>query len=296
MKTWLFLAAMLAVSPLGAQSPAPKPGSHAQAPAAGGKALGAADVEQVLKRMYGYDPSVKWQIFLVRKAPVPGMTEVLMNLNNEFQRMFITADGRYAISGDWMPFGPDPYAPSRKKLMAADGISRGPDKPAVVMVEFSDLQCPHCKEAQPVVEKLAADFPQMRIIFQHYPLPKHPWAAKAARYADCAGRMNNAAAWKFIAAVYENQGGIALATADDKFKELAQAAGFDAEKLSACAATPTAEAQVKKSMALGESLGILGTPSIFVNGRLLEPVADASDASYERVKKIVQYEIEHAGK
>jgi protein-disulfide isomerase len=230
---------------------------------------------------------------VVRKAPVPGMTEVLLNVNNEFQHLFITADGHYAFSGDLMPFGRDLYAIPRKKLMAADGVAHGPAKPAVVMVEFSDLQCPHCKQAQPFVEKLAADFPQMKIVFQQYPLASHPWAAKAANYADCAGRMNNDAAWKFIARIYENQGGIALATADEKLKELAKASGLDGEKLSACAATPATEARVKKSMELGNSLGVMGTPSIFVNGRLLEGVGVVP---YEQVKAIVQYEIAQAGK
>ncbi|HET7871559.1 MAG TPA: thioredoxin domain-containing protein [Terriglobales bacterium] len=292
MRSWLLLAALLASVTLSGQTPAAKAGK-AQAATASAKALGPAEVEQVLKRMYGYDPSVKWQIFLVRKAAVPGMTEVLLNVNTEFQRLFITPDGRYAISGDLMPFGADLYGPSRKKLLAADGVSRGPEKPSVVMVEFSDLQCPHCKEAQPVVERLAADFPQMKVVFQQYPLPSHAWAPKAARYADCAGRMNNSAAWKFIAAVYENQGGIAVATADDKLKEIARSSGFDAEQLAACAAAPAAEARVKKSIALGDSLGILGTPAVFVNGRMLDRV---SGVPYEQVKKIVQYEVEHAGK
>jgi len=296
MTSWPLLAVLFAVLPLSAQIPDAKPASHAQESATEAKTLAPADVEQVLQRIYGYDSSIQWKILRVRNAPIPGMTEVLMSMNNEFKRLFITADGRYGIIGDWMPFGPDPYGPAREKLRAADGISRGPERPAVVMVEFSDLQCPHCKMVQPVLERLAADFHQMKIVFQQYPMPKHLWAGTAARYADCAGRMNNAAALKFIVAVYENQDEILQATADEKLKGLAQTAGLDAEKLSACAATPAAEAQVKKSMALADSLGILGTPSIFVNGRLLEPVPDASDASYERVKKIVQYEIEHAGK
>jgi protein-disulfide isomerase len=133
----------------------------------------------------------------------------------------------------------------------------------------------------------------MKVVFQQYPLPSHAWAQHAARYADCAGRMNNAAAWKFIAAVYENQGGIALATVDDKLKEIARFSGLDAEQLAACAAAPAAEARVKKSIALGDSLGILGTPAVFVNGRMLDRV---SGVPYEQVKKIVQYEVEHAGK
>ncbi|HSK45778.1 MAG TPA: thioredoxin domain-containing protein, partial [Candidatus Binatia bacterium] len=141
----------------------------------------------------------------MRRSVVPGMSEVLLQLKGEFHHLFLTADGHFAIDGDMQPFGPDPYAGIRERLNAAKGVARGPDKPVVTMVEFSDLQCPHCKDAQPVLEKLAADFPGMRIIFQQYPLANsHPWAMKAAQYADCAGRQGNDAGWKFIAAVYEN--------------------------------------------------------------------------------------------
>jgi len=254
----------------------------------------AADVDAALKRIYGYDPSIQWKIFMVRRSAVPGMNEVLLQLKGEFHHLFLTADGHFAIDGDVQPFGPDPYAGIRERLSAANGLARGPAKPVVTMVEFSDLQCPHCKDAQPVLEKLAADFPDMRIIFQQYPLASsHPWAMKAAEYADCAGQQGNDAGWKFIAAVYENQNSIALAIADEKLKELATASGIDADKLSGCAAAPDTEIRVKKSMELGDSVGVMGTPAIFVNGRPLETVVGIP---YEQVKAIVQYEIEHAGK
>lgn len=253
-----------------------------------------AEIEQALKRVYGYDPSIQWKVFVVRRSAIPGMNEVLLQLKNEFHHLFLTADGHYAIDGEMQPFAVDPYAIMREKLKEADGVVRGPAKPAVMMVEFSDLQCPHCKEAQPVIEKLAADFPEMRIVFQNYPLAaRHPWAMKAAQYVDCAGRMDGGAAWKFIAAVYESQDGIAAVTADEKLKELATASGLDANKVSNCTAAPETEQRIKKSMALGDSLGIMGTPSIFVNGRMLENVAGTP---YEQVKAIVHYEIQNAGK
>ncbi|HYL93743.1 MAG TPA: DsbA family protein [Alphaproteobacteria bacterium] len=253
-----------------------------------------AEVDAVLKRVYGYDPSIQWKVFLVRQSPIPGMSEVLLKIKDDYHHLYLTADGHFAIDGEMQPFGPDPYAIIRERLNAAEGVAHGPARPVTTMVEFSDLQCPHCKEAQPVLEKLAADFPSMRIIFQQYPIPSlHPWAMKAAQYADCAGRMDSGAAWKFIADIYENQSGIALATADEKLKELATAAGLDAGKLSSCAANPTTEARVKKSLELGNSVGVMGTPTIFVNGRQLEGVVGIP---YEQVKAIVQYEIDHAGK
>lgn len=281
---------------------ATKKTSHATAakkPAAGTaksaepKLLTKAEVDAVFQRMYGYDPSIQWKVTLIRKSNVPGMTEVFVKLKEDFQHLYITADGRYAINGDMMPFGPDPFAEFRRKLQAANGIARGPANPAVVMVEFGDLQCPNCKDAQPAMEKLAADFPQMKIIFQQYPLPAHPWAMKAALFVDCAGRADASAAWKYIAAIYENQGGIALATADEKLKELATASGLDAAKISSCAASPATQARVKESIALGDSIGLPGTPAIYVNGRLLDGVVGIP---YEQVKAVVQYEIDHAGK
>jgi len=292
MKSFVLVMALIlpVVAPAGQRATA----SKKNAPAPASQPPTAAEVDAVLKRVYGYDPSIQWKIFLVRRSAVPGMNEVLLQLKGEFHHLFLTGDGHFAIDGDMLPFGPDPYAGMRERLSTANGVARGPDKPVITMVEFSDLQCPHCRDAQPVLEKLAADFPGIRIIFQQYPLASsHPWAMKAAEYADCAGRENNDAGWKFIAAVYENQNSIALAIADDKLKELAKASGLDAEKLSACATAPDTEIRVKKSLELGDSVGVMGTPAIFVNGRPLETVVGVP---YEQVKAIVQYEIEHAGK
>ncbi len=133
----------------------------------------------------------------------------------------MSTEAQSAIVGNLLPFGPNPFEANREKLKAADGPSRGAQKPVIDVVEFSDLECPFCKGAQPLVEKLMTDFPQLRFTFQQFPLPPttHPWAIKAAHYADCAGTMNKDAFWKFIDTVFENQGSIALATADDKLKE-----------------------------------------------------------------------------
>jgi protein-disulfide isomerase len=272
---------------------AQKPMTEKSDPAAEATLPTKEELNAVLQRVYGYDPSIQWSINLIRKSSVPGMNEVFLKIKEKYQHLYITADGLYAINGDAMPFGRDPYALVRSKLSAAKGAARGPALAVLVMVEFSDLQCPKCKDAQPVIERLAADFPQMKIIFQHYPLAQHAWAMKAAMFADCAARMDTEAAWKFIASVYQNQGGVAPANPDDKLKELAAASGLDAAKVSSCAASPATEARVKESMALGDSVGVAGTPYIFVNGRLLDGVLGAP---YEQVKAIVQYESDHAGK
>ncbi|HWZ42955.1 MAG TPA: thioredoxin domain-containing protein [Candidatus Saccharimonadales bacterium] len=257
---------------------------------------GNAEIETALQRTFGYDPGVSWQILDIRPSGISGVADVVLSINKQAaQHLYLSSDTQNAIVGELIPFGANPFAPARAKLLPADGPARGPEKPAITIVEFSDLQCPHCKTAQPVIEKLVTDFPQIKFIFQQFPLPAslHPWALKAALYADCAGKMSNDGFWKYINSVFENQGSIALATADDKLKELATGAGLDAAKLSACAAGPEADARVKKSMDLGQVLEVTSTPTVFVNGRRIQAIGSIP---YDQLKALVKFEVDHAGK
>lgn len=255
-----------------------------------------AEVETYMKRSFGYDPALTWQIFDVRDSGVPGIAEIIVSVNKgEPYHLFYSASAQSAFVGQMIPFGPNPYATTRTRLQGAFGPSRGSANPPIQIIEFSDLECPHCKAAQPIVEKLLNDFPQVRVTFQQFPLPAslHPWAMKAAQYADCAGQMNKDSFWKYIDSIFENQGSIALATADDKLKELATAAGYDAQKVSACAASPETDARVKKSLDFGQTLNVTQTPTIFINGRT---VLGLAGIPYDNLKNLVQFEIEHAGK
>jgi protein-disulfide isomerase len=295
------VAISLAVS--SAQSAAPKKTAAnkaavpAQASAKPATALPTeADVEAALKRTLGYDPGVSWQVYAIRPSAVPGLADVLFAINKQApQHIYLSSDGQNAVIGEVIPFGTNPFAPARAKLKGAFGPSRGGQNPPIDIVEFSDLQCPHCKAAQPILGKLAADFPQVRFTFQQFPLPAslHPWAMKAAQYADCAGQVNKDAFWKYVDAIFENQGGIALATADDKLKELATASGLDAGKVATCADSPETAARIKKSMDLGAALEVNETPTVFMNGRRVSGIANIP---YDKLKELVQFEIDHAGK
>jgi protein-disulfide isomerase len=257
-----------------------------------------AQIDAAMQRNFGYDPSVQWNILDVHQSPIPGIAEVIISINRQQTiHLYMSTEAQSAIVGNLLPFGPNPFEANREKLKAADGPSRGAQKPVIDVVEFSDLQCPFCKGAHPLIEKLMTDFPQLRFTFQQFPLPPttHPWAIKAAHYADCAGTMNKDAFWKFVDTVFENQGSIALATADDKLKEYATASGLDGEKITACAASPTTDDRINKSIKLGQSLDVSSTPSIFVNGRLIPPLG-TNGLNYDQLKAIVQFEIEHAGK
>jgi|SRR6267378_6322806 len=255
-----------------------------------------AEVEASWQRAFGYDSAISWKILSVTPSSLSGMAKVVVSVSNQAPvTAYISQDRQFALVGDLIPFGPDPFAITRKKLEAADGPSRGAESPAILLVEFSDLECPYCKALQPVLQKLLVDFPQIRLIFQHMPAGAsvHPWALKAARYADCAARSDKNGFWKYVDAIYENQGGIALATAEEKLRDLAAESGLDAQKIIDCAGAPESEARVKKSSDLGRSVGVDALPSIFINGRKLTA---AGYMPYEKLKELVQFEINHAGK
>jgi protein-disulfide isomerase len=229
-------------------------------------------VNAFLQQTFGYDPTVTWKIASIKPAVAEGLAEVVVTLSNSqgqsVTTLYVTPDGKHALTGEIMPFGAKPYAPAKEALLKSiNGPARGPEKSTVTIVEFSDLQCPHCKDAQPVIDKLLAEEPNARFVFQNYPLPMHNWAAKAAYYADCVGRSSNEAFWKFIQGTFDQQSNLTESNADEKLTAIADASGVKGADVAACSAKPDTKSRVEKSVALGQAVGVTGTPTVYVNGR-----------------------------
>ncbi|HYG99200.1 MAG TPA: thioredoxin domain-containing protein [Terriglobales bacterium] len=285
-------------------SAASKPSPAVQSTAA--EPVTEATVNSFLKHMFGYDASISWDVLDIGPSRAAGVTEVIVLLKNpqgqQNVRLYVTQDGKHAVVGDLMPFGADPFAPARAEIAArANGPARGPANAAVTIVEFSDLECPSCKAAQATIDRLLAEEPDVRFIFQNFPLRAHPWAFLGAAYVDCIGRQNTPAVWKFIEAVYANQEQItamlpqsatsiedamkqAFPAISKKLQELAASAGANPQKVSACAAEPATAERIRKSIELGEGLDVTGTPTLFVNGRRIQNV---NGLPYEVLKSMV---------
>jgi protein-disulfide isomerase len=250
-----------------------------------------ATVDSFMQQTFGYQPQVSWKISSIKPAPVPGLAQVDVILANgqgqQMSRFYVTADGEHAVVGDIIPFGAHPFDPAKKKLeQGMKGPSRGPKDAPVTIVEFGDLQCPACKAAQPAIEALVAAEPNARFVFQNFPLEMHNWAAKGAAYADCVGEASNDAFWKFIAKTYESQADITVENADEKLTALADAAGLKGADVAACASTPVAKAHVDASIALGKSVNVSGTPTLFINGRV---VGNVSQVPADSLKGLVEF-------
>jgi protein-disulfide isomerase len=248
-------------------------------------------VNAFMHQMFGYDPSESWEVLAIKPSPIPGISEVNVALKNpqgqQNTKLYVGADGQHALIGDIIPFGADPFAAARKTLdKGVNGPSRGPADAPVTIVEFSDLQCPHCKEAQPTIDKLLVEEKNARLVFQNFPLQSHDWAAKAAAYGDCIGRSSSDAFWKFVQSVYDAQSDILASNADEKLTALADKSGVKGSDVAACAAKPETTSRVEQSIALGKSVDVNGTPTLFINGR---KVGNVTGLPYEVLKQLAEF-------
>ena len=248
------------------------------------------EINAFLHAQVGFDPQTNWKVLSIKPSKAAGLAEVNVEISGPqgkaAQQFFVSADDKHAIFGEVVPFGKHPFEETRLELQKkAKGPARGPVSAPVTVVEFSDLQCPHCKEANPTIEKLLSENPNVHFVFQNFPLPMHNWAEKGSAYADCVGRSSQDAFWKFIAGVYAAQAEITAENADQKLTELADQSGVKGPDIAACSTQPETESRVQSSIDLGKSVEVNSTPTLFINGRAV----GVSGNNYDVLKQLVDF-------
>ncbi len=274
MRSFLNLVCVVAliVASVGAQEAAKSGGAPKPATSAADSLPSEATVDAFLHQQFGYEADVTWKISGIKPSQIPGLAEVDVVLANpqgqQLSKFFVGPDGKHALVGEVIPFGARPFDPVKKILeKGVTGPARGPKDAPVMIVEFGDLQCPACKQAQQPIEALVAAEPNARFVFQNFPLEMHNWALKGAEYADCVGRASNEAFWKFVSKTYETQQEITADNVDQKLTAIADGAGLKGTDIAACAAKPETKAHVDASIKLGKEVEVGSTPTIFINGR-----------------------------
>lgn len=256
-----------------------------------------ADVEAFLKTSWGYDSNRTWEVFAIQKTAAAGVSKVTI-LVAEKQNpqqianltFFVTPDGKHLISQESiLDFGPHPYEGNFRILQQrAQGPSRGAAGQQFELVEFADFECPHCKEAQSVVDRLLHDFPQAHYVFENFPLVNiHPEAFKAAAFGECVAQQGgNSAFFKYADSVFAGQNDLAGQGAEQALRNGVTAAGLDPDKIATCANSPAGKNAVEASMHLGQDLSVDQTPMLFIDGRAVPMLA----VPYEQLKQIVAYQ------
>ena len=159
----------------------------------------------------------------------------------------------------------------------------------VILVEYSDFQCPACAYYSPIVNQLAKDFgDKIKIVYRHFPLPQHQYARLTARYAEAAGKQNKF--WQMTEIIFDGQSQWEKAPADkveaEYFLKYAQALGLNMDKLKADLNLKESDDKIESDLKSGEASNITYTPTFFLNSKQIQ-----NPQSYEEFKALIQKEL-----
>jgi protein-disulfide isomerase len=258
-------------------------------------ALDKATLEAYVRHLFVWGPQIKVDIAAPKPSPIPGMLEVVVRASagdvSQEEVFHISKDGQKIIRGTVFDVAQNPFKSDLDKLKTSLQPDLGTPGAPVVLILFSDFQCPYCKdEAKMLRANLLSAYPkQVRLYFKDMPLEQiHPWAKPAAIAGRCVFKQNPAVFWDYHDWVYEHQTEITKENFRDKLLEFAKGKEIDPLQLGRCFDTKATEAEVDKSMAEARELRVASTPTLYVNGRRLP-----SQIGWPDLRQIIDQEIEY---
>lgn len=234
-----------------------------------------AKIERYLRERFSIPPAATVDVGALQPTMFPGFLKTTVTIgvgtNKSSQEFYLTKDGNYLIAGNVFGLNGSPEQQVERMIDTQNRPSTGPASAPVTIVEYADLECPHCAEMQTFLEKQVVPKygNKVRIIYKEYPLyTVHPWAVAAAVADECAFRINPASFVPFRSLIFQNQSTIQAQTVRQQLLDLGAQAGVDKNKLAACFDSKEALPQVRADFAEGRRLGVSMTPTFFINGKV----------------------------
>lgn len=201
------------------------------------------------------------------------------------QPVWVTRDGEIVIF-DLMNMSEKPAIPEPKRVSVSedDDPYIGSENAPVVIIEFSDYQCPFCQRFYKQTEKrLLEEYRgKIKLVYRDFPLEQiHPLALNASVAANCAGEQGKY--WELHDLLFEN---VQEWSKTGNFTKYAMELGLDVDKFEACLSNKSMVDEVRKDLQDGLKAGVTGTPTFFINGI---PVTGAQP--YEVFKQIIDQEL-----
>jgi protein-disulfide isomerase len=254
-----------------------------------------AKLEAYIRHLFVWPPPIELAIGDPLPGPMPGFYEVKIrgshgNASQE-ETFYVSKDGQKIIRGTVFDIAQNPFKPELARIKTEFQPSIGTPGAPVVLVEFSDFECPFCREqAKMLRENLLPAYPkEVRLYYLDFPLETlHPWAKAAAMMGRCIFHQNAGAFWDYHDWIFDRQEEITPDNLKDKVLEFAAGKGIDAAQLSKCIDSKATEEEVDKTKAEGRDLEVNSTPTLFVNGRRMN-----GTLQWEDLKRVVDYEIEY---
>src|SRR5215472_9074958 len=253
-------------------------------------------LEAYVRHLFLISPQVAVAVGDPKPSDLPGFKEVKIRLSQgpQYQdvALFVSNDGKKIVQGSFFDIANNPFKPEIDKIHTQFQPSLGTAGAPVVIVVFSDLQCPHCKgEAEMLRQNLIQNYPKdVRLYFKDFPIESlHPWAKAAAMAGRCIFGQSNDAFWAYHDWVFGHQESFTPTTLNQQILDWAKdQKGLDAAKLGACIDKKTSEPEVDAEMKEARDLEVNGTPTMFINGRRISQTID-----WANLKNIIDMEIEY---
>ena len=176
------------------------------------------------------------------------------------------ADGRALFDGRTLANWKSVEFGGEGKIEVVDGApSKGPGAAPVTIVKFEDFQCPFCKQAQATEAQLLSRYGnKVKLVHRDFPISSiHPLAWKAHEAARCANEQGKF--WPYHDLLYTNAPKLSV----DDLKAYAKEAGLTMPAFEQCLTSEKYKTLVQKDVDEGTRLGVSGTPTFFINGRVL---------------------------
>lgn len=159
------------------------------------------------------------------------------------------------------------------KSAIGDAPTTGAAAQQIVLLEFSDFQCPFCARAYDNVKQFMAKHQdKVTLAYKHFPLSSiHPQALPAAKAAWAAQQQGKF--WEYYGALFEGQKQLG----EPLYGSIAQKLNLKLDKFNSDRNSPAAEAAIQKDVQLAQQLGIEGTPFFIMNGKTFSGAVELSE-------------------
>jgi protein-disulfide isomerase len=183
---------------------------------------------------------------------------------------FIATDGSYFFQGELWKLDESVASQRRAIMDLSDSPAEGVAQPKITMVEYADMECPFCKKRGLQMDELMKKYAQrlqIRRYYKYYPLwVNHVWSTKAASAAVCLSKTSPDLVFKFKKLCYEHQETLTVAGIDEQAFNFVDASGVPRNDFVSCYLKEASFAPIRRDMDEGVRLGVMSTPTYYLNG------------------------------